>query len=488
MNRLRSMRTLGVAGFALATGLGVGTAWAYTAPYATPAGITLVDVSSGTGSSTPEFLWRRLGDATGNPLYTYDADQGGKSSCYDECAKQFPPFVAPAHASASGDFRILVRDDHVKQWVYQGKPLYRYSGRDPRGEVRNDFFSGPHGPALDPASKIYSPKQGWRRAAYTPEKSTAMPPDVQLDALAPANGFGFVDAATDMAIYAAPVSHKLSSDWKPVRAGALELPVGEFSIINRKDDGTRQWTYRGEALYTYAGDYAPGEVTGIFTGDKRIQAALAYRNFLPPGVQINSYVGRGPLMTTSKGLTLYFVARFIGSHGGRDTRHGGYGVTYNDAKSQGTEGCQGDCTKSWPPLLARANAQSRGFWEVVARPDGSKQWAFKGSPVYSFVGDKPGDTAGNNRSVIVYGGSNDQVVYAHAEADPHFPQPLIGKLSMAFAVAPVDEDKLGAGAGTAKATPAAGTGGGAAAARARLHFGPRGEGAGLYWHTVGLSY
>ena len=82
--------------------------------------------------------------------------------------------------------------------------------------------------------------------------------------LAVANGFGFVDAATHMTVYAAPVSHKLSSDWQPVRASALAVPVGEFSIITRKDDGTRQWTYKGEALYTYAGDYAPGDVNGHF--------------------------------------------------------------------------------------------------------------------------------------------------------------------------------------------------------------------------------
>ena len=125
MNRFRWMKTWGLAGFTLATGLGAAAASAYTAPYSTPAGITLVDVSSGAGSATPKFLWRRLGDGSGNPLYTYDADQTGKSSCYAECAKEFPPFVADSHAKASGDFSILVRDDQVKQWTYQGKPLYR---------------------------------------------------------------------------------------------------------------------------------------------------------------------------------------------------------------------------------------------------------------------------------------------------------------------------------------------------------------------------
>ena len=239
-----------------------------------------------------------------------------------------------------------MRDDHVKQWAYQGKPLYRYSGKDPVGEpVANDAIAGNAAdPAWhDPASEVYSPKHGWRRAAYMPEKSTVMPPTVELDGLAIANGFGFVDAATHMTIYAAPVGHRLSSEWQPVRASALALPVGEFSIVQRKDYGTRQWTYKGEALYTYAGDYAPGEAYGIFTGDKSIQAALAYRNFMPPGVTIGHYVGHEPLMTTTKGQTLYYVSRFFPLYGGRETR-AGYGITYNDAKKQGAEGCQGECT------------------------------------------------------------------------------------------------------------------------------------------------
>ena len=103
---------------------------------------------------------------------------------------------------------------------------------------------------------------------------------------------------TTCTIYAAPVSHKLSSDWQPLSASALAQPVGDFSIITRKEDGTPQWTYQGEALYTYAGDYAPGEVTGIFSGDKSVQAALAYRNFMPTGIEIRPLLsGVAPLMT-----------------------------------------------------------------------------------------------------------------------------------------------------------------------------------------------
>src|SRR5262249_20399805 len=135
MNAVRWTRGWGIAGFAITSGLGAASAIAYTAPLSTPPGITLEIVSVPTpDKAVPMLLWRRLGDANGNPLYIYEADQAGKSSCYADCAKEFPPFVADAHAKASGDFSIIARDDQQKQWAYQGKPLYRYSGKDPVGE------------------------------------------------------------------------------------------------------------------------------------------------------------------------------------------------------------------------------------------------------------------------------------------------------------------------------------------------------------------
>ena len=67
---------------------------------------------------------------------------------------------------------------------------------------------------------IYSPKKGWRRASFTPEKSMPMPPDVELTALAVANGFAFVKSSNQMTIYAAPASHKLPREWRPLRASA----------------------------------------------------------------------------------------------------------------------------------------------------------------------------------------------------------------------------------------------------------------------------
>ncbi|RPH42649.1 MAG: hypothetical protein EHM87_16185 [Burkholderiales bacterium] len=67
-----------------------------------------------------------------------------------------------------------------------------------------------------------------------------------------------------------------------------------------------------------------------------------------------------------------------------------------DAAGSGKSVCNGQCAALWPPLKADAGATPTGDWSVVTRDDGSRQWAFKGKPVYHWVKDtKPGDRTGD---------------------------------------------------------------------------------------------
>ena len=66
-----------------------------------------------------------LRSATGLPLYTYDNDtMVGMSHCFAECAKDWPPLIAPAKAKASGDWSLVMREDGSRQWTFKLKPLY----------------------------------------------------------------------------------------------------------------------------------------------------------------------------------------------------------------------------------------------------------------------------------------------------------------------------------------------------------------------------
>jgi predicted lipoprotein with Yx(FWY)xxD motif len=67
-----------------------------------------------------------------------------------------------------------------------------------------------------------------------------------------------------------------------------------------------------------------------------------------------------------------------------------------DAAGSGKSVCNGPCATNWPPLMADASAAPSGDWSVVTRDDGSKQWAYKGKPVYYWAKDtKAGDRTGD---------------------------------------------------------------------------------------------
>ena len=71
-----------------------------------------------------------------------------------------------------------------------------------------------------------------------------------------------------------------------------------------------------------------------------------------------------------------------------------------DKDLPGKSNCNGQCAVNWPPLAAKADDKTSGSWTVVTRDDGSKQWAYKGKPVYTWIkdqkaGDKTGDGVNN---------------------------------------------------------------------------------------------
>jgi predicted lipoprotein with Yx(FWY)xxD motif len=87
----------------------------------------------------------------------------------------------------------------------------------------------------------------------------------------------------------------------------------------------------------------------------------------------------GFYLTNSTGYTLYVFTR--------------------DIPANGTSTCTGNCLKIWPAFYSSSlnlppglNASS---FTVITRPDGSKQIAYDGWPLYYYAPDKkPGDTTG----------------------------------------------------------------------------------------------
>jgi predicted lipoprotein with Yx(FWY)xxD motif len=101
------------------------------------------------------------------------------------------------------------------------------------------------------------------------------------------------------------------------------------------------------------------------------------------------------------------IALLAGSPALAQTTMGGVKATpdgLNDAKDMplytfardtepGKSACNGPCASAWPPLAATATDKDMGDWTVITRDDGSKQWAYKGQPLYTYAKDTAGQPA-----------------------------------------------------------------------------------------------
>jgi predicted lipoprotein with Yx(FWY)xxD motif len=87
-----------------------------------------------------------------------------------------------------------------------------------------------------------------------------------------------------------------------------------------------------------------------------------------------STTSKGPTLADAKGMTLYTF----------------------DKDAGGKSACNGPCATNWPALKAADSDKPGDGYTVITRDDGSKQWAYKGKPLYTFVKDqKPGDINGD---------------------------------------------------------------------------------------------
>jgi predicted lipoprotein with Yx(FWY)xxD motif len=110
-------------------------------------------------------------------------------------------------------------------------------------------------------------------------------------------------------------------------------------------------------------------------------SALSVAAMLVAGSAIAAAPGKASngILVGDKGMTLYTFDK--------------------DTANSGTSVCNDKCATNWPALMAPAGAKADGSWSVITRDDGSKQWAYKGRPVYYWVkdkaaGDKTGDGVG----------------------------------------------------------------------------------------------
>ncbi len=376
----------------------------------TPPGVTMIEVVKDKGGGQPVFLWFRPGDADGRTLLSYEADRAGVSNCTGDCAREHPPLLAIKGSKAFGDWSLVHRADGALQWAYQTHPLYTWIKEGEPGEVATHVGVAETSgiPSISAAfaensgPKLLMPEPGWSVVRFTPE-STLTLPDVILARMVPsAQGLALTEVQ-GRTLYVFDGDAKRDGQsctesgcqlrWIPLAAATVALPVGDFSVVTRAD-GSRQWAYRKRPLYAYSGDRLPGDANGI-GADPKWSVALLTADFRPPGVAVTSLDGYGDVMSVN-GMTLYGGYPFEHRIGGRNQRDDFTHSAYNKGKKLGPAACDDSaCVRLWQPFVAPADAQPNGFWETVARRDGTRQWVYKGYAMYRYTGDKaPGDHTG----------------------------------------------------------------------------------------------
>jgi predicted lipoprotein with Yx(FWY)xxD motif len=104
-----------------------------------------------------------------------------------------------------------------------------------------------------------------------------------------------------------------------------------------------------------------------------ISLALLPAAFAAPPTKTGK-TDKGNVLTDAKGMTLYTF----------------------DKDADGKSACNGPCATNWPVLKAEASDAAADGYTVITRDDGSRQWAYKGKPLYTFAKDqKPGDITGD---------------------------------------------------------------------------------------------
>jgi len=77
--------------------------------------------------------------SNGMTLYVFDKDKNGVPTCYNTCAKQWPPYLSAGAESRGVGWGTVKRKDGSMQWTYHNRPAYLYADDKKPGDANGDL-------------------------------------------------------------------------------------------------------------------------------------------------------------------------------------------------------------------------------------------------------------------------------------------------------------------------------------------------------------
>lgn len=348
-----------------------------------------VNVLNPVGDSTTEFEVTSE-DKDGFNLYVFDNDDTEISNCNNACLVDWPAFIPNEEEVAIANYTIFERNDGTKQWAYKGKPVYFFRGDAERGDINGAEIGGVWHLIEASISTTFKSESNDFGNVVTIQGNVHV-------LLADDNTGELVDTRVDKSDFALytfdndgeGVSNCIAAclnTWPPLLADDAEQAAAPFSIITRGDNGMKQWALNGMPLYFFASDNSADDVNGENIGTVWHVARPAPLRVDEHDTEGNLFVAHGDVLDSQgktseqlTGLTLYTFD--------------------SDEAGSGASECFDSCAVTWPPLYAAAQDQAYGEYTIITRDENNTttlQWAYKGLPLYFFMGDsEPGDTNGN---------------------------------------------------------------------------------------------
>jgi predicted lipoprotein with Yx(FWY)xxD motif len=78
----------------------------------------------------------------GMTIYTFDKDTAGVSTCYDDCAKEWPPYLGKEGDTMTEGWTLVKRTDDTMQLAHKGKPVYFFEDDKKKGDMAGDGHDG----------------------------------------------------------------------------------------------------------------------------------------------------------------------------------------------------------------------------------------------------------------------------------------------------------------------------------------------------------